>query len=240
MITDSATLRTTCSELFARYPQAVNVLNDSGTVRSMVLLLADGGDARFFILNSEGDSEASSFIVRRWRAGDAVDLGDETALIPGWAVDAVTHGMPLPRDGSLYGWVNRGRVTTVIAFYAHYTPEIPEPSWSAMPDADLGTEDWPSFTGEHLVGTWLWEYFRAGRIVDLGPLIARTEGAAFWVDTAEVIGSGCIAIARALSSPDGWTLRPGRYVYHQHHDVAPSLDDLLADSSKTDLAPRFR
>jgi hypothetical protein len=132
----------------------------------------------------------------------------------------------------------------MIAFYGRYTPETPDPSWSVMPDADLGEAAWPpftpSFTGERRLGSWLWEYFQAGHIVNLGPLIASSEDAAFWVDTTETIGSGCIAVARDLASPAGWALPRGRYVYYQHRDGAPSLDDLLADPGKTDLAPRFR
>ena len=42
--------------------------------------------------------------------------------------------------------------------------------------------------------------------------------------------------------PAIWTTRPAglsraAYVYHQHRDGIPSLDDLLADPGKTDLAP---
>jgi hypothetical protein len=240
MITDSATLQAACSELFACHPQAARPLNNSGTSRSIVLLQAESGNARFFILISQDDGEGPFFSIRRWCIGGAVDLDDETAPVPGWAVNAVTHGVPLPRDGSLYGWADRGRITAMVAFSTQYTPEVPEPSWSLMPDADLGEENWPPFADERLVGPWLWEHFQAGHLVDLASLVASSENAVFWVDTAEAIGSGSIAVAHDLASPDGWTFPRGRYVYCQHRDGAPSLDDLLADPGKTDLAPRFR
>jgi hypothetical protein len=152
----------------------------------------------------------------------------------------VARGVPLPRDGSLYGWVDRGKVTALIAFYSHYTPACPEPAWLLMPNADLSEAAWPSVTGERLVGPWLWEYVRAARIVNLAPCIATAGNAAFWVDAAKTLSSGAIVVSRDLASPDGWALPRGRYVYYRHIAAAPSLDALLADPGKTDLAPRFR
>ncbi len=63
------------------------------------------------------------------------------------------------------------------------------------------------------------------------------------MDTEAILGSGCCAVARDIKSPDGHTLRCGRYVYYQALQAAkpvPSLEVLLADTGKTDLAPRFR
>ena len=232
MLTTS-TLAEAGQALFANYPQATR--HDGGG-RVMILLVPDGGDGRYFILD---DRDAlPSITVRRWREKGAASLGDDA---PEWAADAVTRGIPLPRDGSLYGWTDNGRVTALIAFYARWTPEYPLPSWSPMPDADAA--DWPPFVGEHLLGPWLWEHYHAGRIVDAGPLIAASPGAVFWTTSVAPLEWGCCAVAHDLASPDGWTLPRGRYVYHgelRAGVAVPSLETLLADPSATDLAPRFQ
>ena len=155
---------------------------------------------------------------------------DTSAGLP--AGDATFNGVPFPKDGSMFGWVHDGTVTAVVCFYTN-----PELIISVLPLAGLPETGWPPIRD---FGGWFWDAYRAGRIVDLAPLVAGAQHTAYWVDTAEVIGSGCIAIASDLASPDGWILPRGRYVYYQHRDAAPSLDDLLADPGKTDLAPRFR
>lgn len=223
--------RKACNTLFATYPLAVEP-GKPGTpvICSMTLALVDGGIPQFFVLTYEDSGDTPAYLLTSRDGTSAADAME----------DVLARGLPLPRDGSLYGWVDRGRVTAMIAFYALCAPETPEPSYSPMPDADASEAVWPPFIGERLLGPWLWEYFQAGRIVNLAPLIASTEGAVFWANTVEAIGSGCIAVARDLASPDGWTLPRGRYAYYQHRDAAPSLDDLLADPGKTDLGPRFR
>lgn len=98
-------------------------------------------------------------------------------------------------------------------------------------------------TDECLFGDWFWEHYRAGNLVCLGGLIAETPDTVFWVDTRAILGSGCCAVARDITSPDGYTLRRGRYVYHQAlraDKPMPSLGELLADTEKIDLAPRFQ
>lgn len=229
----TSTLAETGRALFDNYPQATR---QDGGGRSMILGVPDGGDGQYFILRSQ--DESPYITVKRWSETSIARLDDDA---PEWAANAASRGIPLPRDGAFYGWTDHGRVTALIAFDARYTPETPLPSWSPMPDADAA--EWPPFVGERLLGSWLWEHYRAGRIVDLAGVITDSPDAVFWVTGAAPLEWGCCAVARDLASPDGWTLPRGRYVYHgelRDGKTAPSLETLLADPSATDLAPRFQ
>src|ERR1700733_9582307 len=80
-----------CGELFATYPLAV----DDG---EMVLMT---GDARFFILDRD---EGDHYRLHRWSTAGTFEIEAETWDVPAWVTDVLTHGTPLPRDGSLFGW----------------------------------------------------------------------------------------------------------------------------------------
>lgn len=217
--------------LFADYPQVTR--QDPGG-RSMILGVPDGGDGQYFTLSVR--DKAPFITVSRWHETVVANLDDGA---PEWAADVVTRGIPLPRDGALYGWIDCGRVAALIAFYVRWTPEYPLPSWSPMPEADAA--EWPPFVGEHLAGPWLWEHYHAGRLVDLRSLIGSSEGVVFWVDTVASLGFGCTAVAADLAG-GGIVLPRGRYAYYKTLSSGvplPSLDDLLADESRVDLGPRF-
>lgn len=230
-----------CDELFAAYPLAVTAVDHGGTVRSMVLLLRDGDDAGFFVLSRDGHESRPAYSLFPWRGGVIVDIGEDGA--PDVVTNTVTRGIPIPRDGSLFGWIGDGSVTALVPIYASYTPESPEPSWSVMPRLGSSEARWPPFTGERLFGSWFWDHYRAGSIISLGGLIARNPETAFWADTERILGSSCCVVVRDLRNPEGPTLRRGCYVYHQAlrtGQPVPSLEVLLADADKIDLAPRFR
>jgi len=127
--------------------------------------------------------------------------------------------------------------------YTKYTLEYPEPSWTVMPLAGTSEAQWPPFTDERLLGRWFWDQYWNGTVVCLGGLIASTLDAVFWVDTQATLGSYSCAVSRDIRSSEGYTLRAGRYVYHQvlrEGKSVPSLEMLLAEADKTDLSPRFR
>ena len=150
---------------------------------------------------------------------------------------------PDSTDGSLFGWRCGDTITALIAFYAEYAAASLPPSWTLMPLAGAPEAQWPPFTGEQLFGNWAWEHYRVGNIVLLDDLIAGTADTVFWADTKTIFDSDCCAVARDITSPEGHTLQRGRYVYYQVLRAGrpmPSLDVLLANTSKVDLAPRFR
>ena len=237
----ASSLYEACGERFATYPLAVE---SAGTACWMILLHQDGGDASFFILAAERDAGRPSYSVRRWRSPDGarIDPGADTA-IPGVFADAILHGVPVPRHGSLMGWRdNAGAIAALIAFYAEYTPRSPVPSWAPMPRAGTPETRWPPFADESVLGPWLWKYYRAGRLVSLDGLIAANPGMVFWTDTAAILGSNCCVVAGDIVGPSGPTLQRGRYVYYEALRAGkhvPSLEALLA-GAKVDLAPRLR
>ena len=68
-----------CQELFSRYPLALRVSGQDRSVLSMVLMLADGAEPRFFVLSHDCDDGWCEFDVaghkgwvaekRLWGAG---------------------------------------------------------------------------------------------------------------------------------------------------------------------------
>ena len=233
----------TCHELFTDYPLAVRVVNRSGTIRSMVLMLPDGDDADFFVLMCDSSQDRPLYSLCIWRAGGIMDIdADSSAAVPDVVVNAVTRGIPIPRHGSVFGWSSGDAIVALVAVFAESASASAEPSWTVMPLAGTPEAQWPPFMCERLFGHWFWEYYRAGCIISLDDLIARKPDTVFWVDTKAILGSDCCAVARDISSPEGPLLRHGRYVYFQvlqAGNPVPSLEALLADSGKIDLAPRF-
>ena len=167
----------------------------------------------------------------------------DSRTVPDVAMNVVTHGVPIPRNGSLFGWVREDAITALVAVYADYTPASPQPGWAVMPLADVPERWWPPFTGERLFGHWSWEHCRAGSIVSLAETIAETSSTVFWADTKAIIGSDCCVVAHDITGPKGHMLRRGCYVYYQallEGKPLPPLRELLADINTIDLAPRFR
>lgn len=234
-----------CDELFAAYPLAVRAGDgDTTTICSMVLMLRNDDDARFFVLSyDDGDGGKPSYLLRPWRDGAVVDIADDGAVAPDVIVDAVTQGVPIPEHGSVFGWRYGDAVTALILIYANRAPGAPEPSWAVMPLAGIPLQQWPPFTDDRLFGRWFWDYYQGGGIVFVGELIASTRDAVFWADAKTILGSGCCVVTRDIKSPEGYTLPAGRYVYHEALQAGvpvPSLEVLLASTNIIDLAPRLR
>jgi len=232
-----------CHQLFTEYPLATEAVDESGLVRSMVLLLANGGDVGFFMLVADDTEDQRSCSLFPWNADGGVDIGPGDHAVPSEYAAALAHGIPVPRDGSLFGWVHQGAVNALISVQAEYTPTTPVPSWAAMPLAGSPAAEWPPFTRDQLFGAWFWEYQRTRKIVSLDGLIADTSGLVFWVDTRDTLGSGSYAVSQDIKSSEGYTLPRGRYVYYQAllaAEPVPTLGKLLANPAKTDLGPRFQ
>jgi hypothetical protein len=233
-----------CHELFTDYPQAARTVDESGTVLSMVVMVQDGDDAGFYVLSRDQSNGKPSYCLWSWPAGDIVEIpAGNNIAVPDMAVNAVTNGVPIPRDGSLFGWVYGRVITALIVIYAESAPASTEPGWAVMPLADTPEAQWPPFTGERLFGHWSWDLCRAGRIISLDRVVAETQGAVWWVDTTAVVGSNCCAISRDIITSEGQTLGRGCYVYYQALRTSkpiPCLEMLLQDPGKIDLASRFQ
>jgi hypothetical protein len=232
-----------CRDLFNGYPLAVSAVNHVPTMQSMILLLQDGDDARFFVLLRIRGEGRPAYTLSPWRADNAVGIAADGGEVPNLVADAVTRGVPIPRDGSMFGWACDETATALIVVYARYTPDRPVPTWSVMPLGGTPETQWPPFTGEHLFGHWFWDRHRTGNIIDIGGLVAANPGTVFWVDTYRALGSDCCAVACDLKTPEGHILRHGAYLdsARLRAGVAvPALAELLADVGKADLAPRFQ
>lgn len=230
-----------CQELFADYPLATEEVNHCGrTFKSMVLMLLEYDNPQFFVLSYDSGKVRSSYSLRQWGARDIVNIEvDGTAAVPDVIVKVVGHGFPIPHDASLFGWNDRGVVTVLTIFY---TKGRHMPRFTSMPFVDLSEPQWPPYVGESLCGRWFWDSHKAGKLVPLTDLIARTSNTVYWVNTDAILGSGCCAVARDVRDQEGPTLRRGLYVYYkalQAGGPLPELTALLAGNSKTDLAQRL-
>jgi hypothetical protein len=234
-----------CRKLFADYPLAVRSENCSETVRSMVLMQREKvNSAKFFVLMHDCSRGTPFYSLYQWPASGVEEFDAEgSAVAPEAVMNVVSRAVPIPRHGSMFGWREEDIVTALIVFYADNKPPFLEPSWTVMPLAGIVEARWPAFTDQSLFGPWFWEHSRAGRIVCLANLIARTSDTVFWVSTEAFMGSDCCAVARDIPSPEGYRLRRGCYVYFEvlrAGGPVPSLRVLLSGSDKIDLAPRFR
>jgi len=232
-----------CQSLFTSYPLAVNIVNDDDAYSSMVLALNTGDGAKFFVLSRDHEDAKSFYSLRPWRARGVVDIAnDDTAEVPDIAVNALTHGVPIPRNGALLGWTYEDSVTALVATYTEYRPECPEPSWAVMPQVGLPETRWPPFTGQPTLGRWFWAYYHSGNIVSLDALIATTHGIVFWADTKTTLGWDSCIVTTDIKSEQGYTLNRGQYIYYRalrEGTPVPALDTMLAAHRKVDLAPRF-
>jgi hypothetical protein len=240
----TASLYQTCEELFTNYPLAIRDVTDFSSIRSMVLMCRNGGEAGFFVLSQGRRDEAPLYSMCPWPSGAIVDINaDGGALVPRMFEDALTAGVPLPRHGSMCGWKGDGVITALIVIYTDYAPDRPLPRWTVMPLVGLPEREWSAFTGQRFFGPWFWEAYRAESIVGLDEIIAEAPGSVFWVNTQSILGSDCCVVAREITVPDGATLPRGQYVYSEvlrSQRPVPSLAALLADVNKIDMAARFR
>lgn len=224
-----------CTDLFNRYPLAVSDVTEDGSVRSMDLAVVEGDDAAFYFLSLRDNEHGTDCSLWPWAADtEAIaDMKPGDAGNPA-AADIVARALPIPRDGSLFAWVDAGTVTAVVAFHSDCSPKHPDPTYQVMPLAGSPETEWPPFTGEPVLGPWVWECVASGQLAPLNLVIAGTDGAVFW-------SGGCLAIASDVAGP-GFVLTPDVYVYYQQlrAGVVSSLETLLADPGVVDLAPRFQ
>jgi hypothetical protein len=220
--------------LFNEYPLAIETAKPGARRDSMVLMLRDGDDPKFFVLERDRHG-TPSYLLKQWGARNGADAATD-------ATDALASAVPFPRDGAMFGWQESGTVTALIACYARRTARSPEPIWSVLALAEAPESEWPPFTKEHLFGPWFWECLHAGEVVSVENLISRTPGRVFWAHTEASLGSGCCVVSRQIEDPSGYVIPRGRFVFHtvlSARKPLPSVDEMLARADTTDLTPRF-
>jgi hypothetical protein len=232
-----------CRGLFETYPQAARAIDARGSVWSIVIMLEDGPNAGYFVLTQRCNKGEPVFSLWSWPDGDVVDIVHDCADPPSALLgDVLSHGVPIPRDGSVFGWTVGGAVAALIVIYVESAVDFGEPGWAVMPRVGMPREDWPPFTGERLFGHWSWERSWSRRIVSLDEVIGGTSETFWWVDTKAVIGSDCCVISTDIVS-QGLTVPRGRYAFYEalcSSEAIPPLEALLDDPGKIDLAPRFQ
>jgi hypothetical protein len=232
-----------CRDLFDGYPLAVSAVEHVPAMHSIVLMLRDGQDAGFFALLRDCGDGRPVYSVIPWDAGGTVTIESGGGDVPGLAANAVLRGVPIPRDGSLFGWIHGELVAALIVVYTSCTPHRPVPSWSVVPRAGSPKTQWPPFTDERLFGHWFWDHHRAGRVIDLGGIIAATPGTFFWAETYPALGSDSCVVASDVKTPDGQVLLRGTYLDSaalRAGVAVPTLAELLDGAGMTDLSPRFQ
>jgi hypothetical protein len=233
-----------CRELFSRYPQAVRIVDASATVHSMVAMVQAGEYAGFYALVQDSNDGAPTYLLWPWPAGDIVGIAEESdGAVPDLVTHVMNNGVPIPRDGSLLGWVHDGSVTTLMATYAESAPDLAEPVMAVMPLEGTSEAHWAPYTSKRPFDCWSWEEWRAGRVISLDEVIAANPATVWWVDTNDALGSNCCVVARDVITPQGHVLCRGRYVYYgalQAGEPIPTLEDLLASAGRLDLSSRFQ
>jgi hypothetical protein len=212
------TLFEACLHLFERYPLAVSLHAADGGSLSMVLLNRAVGSAGLLVLTQARDEE---FVVRSWNRHDGI----EAAIRPGEPVsdrirELIAGSMPVPHDGALLGWVTDCQVTAMLV--VHCRPPEPWDNTGQLPEIRVmpmaGTWEllhWPPFTADPLDDGRLWEYVDWGEIVDLGPLLLRSAGQAFWVPAPDRRSArhGYVVVTGNLPAEEYW-LPAGVYTDH--------------------------
>ena len=233
-----------CLRLFRSYPLAVTPVYASGWRRSIVLRHRAFEGSGFYVLTQD---PAGHFTLRPWR----LDEGESQEISPGTPVPVVSHrviteGMPVPRDGSLLGWVCDRQATVLLSVYhGDLTSQADGPQMRVL--AIVGSEPvrWPPFTASPLDDGRLWEYVERGEIVDLACLVACGGGSASWVPSQHPCragqGHGCVVVHQNLRAEDYW-VPAGVYMDHwmlREGVPTPAASHLLTLPGATDLSRRL-
>lgn len=229
-----------CESLFGKYPLAVDDVGP-GTIT----LMRTGGPPRFYGLGRCGPG---AYQIWQWNGSSDSDQRIEpgTAEISREFSEALGHGVPLPRDGAMFGYCrNGGDVDALITVHQNQGP-VPEFAVLVRTDSK-GTEDsLPSFAGQPF-GEWFWLDMQAGYIFDLAAAVSVTRSTVFWVPRVMLDDTGVIVVRTpvALGRERGdRNLPAGIYALWRTVRVEFSglvlADEVLARPGAVDLGPRFR
>lgn len=234
-----------CRRLFRGYPLAVRRHYAEFRYGSMVLVCRAGGTPRFSVLIMERDD---LFVLRPWDRRDwprvEIRRGEP---VPAGARGLIESSVPVPRDGTLLGWVEQRQVQAILAAYGR----LPEP-WddpSGVPGITvlpLACSDParrpPQAQGLPPAGPLderrLWKHAALGQLADLSALIGRTAGLALWIPDALGRHRACVIVTERLGSAECW-LPAGVYAHQaalREGTPVPAPGQLLALPGVTDLA----
>jgi hypothetical protein len=209
----------------------------------MVVVVRDGDRADFYVLARDRSEGKPFYSLAPWRPdGPRVDIEADESPVPRAAAIVLRRGIPLPRHGSLFGWLHESGVAALLVVYTEYAPEHPEPSCAVMPLADIPAQGWPPFAGQHF-DSWFWEHHRAGTLVSLAALVAANPGTVFWIGIERTRGWDCCVVSRDVKSDTGYVLTRGCYLHYEalrQGINVPQPDRWPAGVPKTDLAPLLR
>jgi hypothetical protein len=197
----------------------------------MVLAARSAGSATFSVLIMERDD---LFVIRPWDRRDWARV----EIRPGEQVPSATSrliaaSVPVPRDGSLLGWVAGGQVRAILAAHGR----LPEP-WddpfivpgiTVLPLSGSDRGKWPP---GRLTERQLWEHSAKGQLADVSKMVARRTGYAFWVP------GGHVVVTERMGTAECW-LAAGVYAEQQalrEGLPVPSARELLASPGVADLA----
>lgn len=232
-----------CLRLFRNYPLAVR--RHYAEYRFGSLVLRDRTDKSFYVLVMERDD---LFVIRPWdrrnRARVLIRPGEPAARDVRRLIESA---VPVPRDGTLLGWLAGSQVQAVIASYGRLTEPWDDPAAVpgvlVMPPVGSRPADWPPFTAGPLEDGRLWESVRRGELADLAPVVSRRPGRVYWVPRANRpagrrAGARIVVTERldtdefwlpAAIYADHWTLREGTPRWTASRLLAlPGVTDLAA------------
>src|SRR5271165_3733373 len=107
-----------CADLFAAYPLAVQCADWAGAVHVMVLVVADGDSADYFMLVRDRDEGETFYSLGPWRPDSPlVDIAADSSDVSKAAATVLSQGVPFPRHGSLFGWLAGNAASALIAVY---------------------------------------------------------------------------------------------------------------------------
>ena len=230
-----------CLRLFRSYPLAVNSLHPvdtgagtaghpvrgqherdqaaaprhAGWRRSIVLWHRGAGGACCYVLTQDPGDD---FALWTWRPRGATCQRIRPGLpVPATSHQVITEGMPVPRHGALLGWVSDRQATAMMPVFHGHPEEHCAPQLRVLALSGSEPLHWPPFSVSPLDDGRLWEYVDRGQIVDLAPVIGRSESGAYWVPSQNparaVRGHGCVVVRRPIATDEYW-VPAGVYMDH--------------------------
>ena len=205
-----------CQELFTEYPLAARAADHSDAIRSMVLVLREDEDARFFLLSRDCGDGAARYSLCPWPGGDAVDIeADEGVPVPDVVAKAVT---PRPAPPSWLhvrmdarGYHHRtGRGLHGVRCGQAAAPLDGDATRVGTPKSGVATLHRQALFRELVLGVLPGRGHRF-----LGGVIAASANTVFWVNTQAILGSDCCIVARDIGGPGRRTLQRGCYAYSE-------------------------